>query len=142
MQSSFGFYLFSASAVAGMSAGFAARRLYNSSISPNRGWWAIMLFVATVATLLLISAAARAADLISIQRQCAAAVEQANGCTTACVNRLWKEVARCTNERSGHRFPLDKLEKCMRQVDSRRIAARTPELVGNPVAEAFTCAEG
>lgn len=103
---------------------------------------ALMFAIAFTLAILLAAGVVDAADLTSMQRQCAAEIEQANGCTTACVNALWKEVARCTNEKIGHRFPPDKLEKCMHQVDSRRVAARTAELVGNPVAEAFTCAEG
>ena len=73
------------------------------------------------------------------QPECVLRVEHAYHCTSACVNRLWPLIARCAN--AEHAVDPEKLEQCMQPIYRARYVDRTPELVGDPVAEAFSCAQ-
>jgi hypothetical protein len=77
------------------------------------------------------------------ERACGAAIEQQYGCTTACTNKLWPLIARCTVQRTyGHRISAARLDACMKPIWDRRWEQQTCELCGDPVGEAIRCAGG
>jgi hypothetical protein len=96
--------------------------------------------IAVFVTALLCSGAAQAAEWQPLERQCAEEVERSAGCTTACVNRLFPEIARCVNARLRHPVPPAALERCIPEVSRARTAARACELCGDPVDSTFQCA--
>jgi hypothetical protein len=91
-----------------------------------------------IAVLCAFPIAAHAENWEQVRHQCVVQVEQEHHCTTACVNRLWPLIARCANR--DHEVDPSRLELCMMPIFSARYIKRTPELVGDPVAEAFACA--
>jgi hypothetical protein len=95
------------------------------------------LLLATAIACATVAAAAETEEQIT--RECVAEIERQAGCTSACVNKTWPEVARCVNARKPHHFPAERLDVCIRQVQTARVASRTSELVGDPVGEAFAC---
>ncbi len=100
-----------------------------------------MLRVVTIAAALLCSSsAAHATEWQPLARQCAEEVEQQAGCTSACTNTTWAEVARCANFRLKPRVPQDVFERCVRKTKRARPSSACP-LCGDPVAEVFACAE-
>ncbi len=97
----------------------------------------ILLFAAV---LTIASAAhAQGAERISVARQCAEEIEQQAGCTTACTNQTWPEVARCINVKLSRPMPQGIIERCIRQTQKNRPVTAC-ELCGDPVAEVFVCA--
>ena len=97
-------------------------------------------FLAAIA--LLSASIAQAADWADVRAECVAEIEQQAGCTTACVNQTWPEIARCTNSRLSRKVPADKLEVCIRKGQRARERSHTAELRGDPVRDAFVCAGG
>ncbi len=83
----------------------------------------------------------QAGELQSVARQCAEEIERQAGCTTACTNQTWPEVARCINVKLKHPMPRGILERCIRQTEENRPITAC-ELCGDPVADVFACADG
>ena len=107
------------------------------SLSPLE--WVIFGFIVLMLAIAGVRySTAHAQPLEELRAHCVARVEETYHCTTACVNRLWPIIARCTNQQRA--VDPGKLELCMKPIFRARFVNHTPELVGDPVAEAFSCA--
>jgi hypothetical protein len=103
---------------------------------PSPRWIAIYWIVVMVFIFFVFPARGHAAEWPPVARQCVEEIEAKGGCTSACVNRLWTEVVRCTNDRLRRRCPEDTLAAAIHRIEKAR-APGTAELVGDPVKEVF-----
>lgn len=112
-------------------------RLVLRGVIPSRTELAIFVLI-LVALAASYCSTAHAQTLEELRSHCVSRVEETYHCTTACVNRLWPLIARCTNQQRA--VDPGKLELCMKPIFRARFVNHTPELVDDPVAEAFACA--
>ncbi len=98
-------------------------------------------FILPFAAGLAIASAAHAqvAEWQLVAQQCAAEAEQKFGCTTACVNQTWPNVARCVNLRLRRPMPQALIERCIVQTNQARSPSAC-ELCGDPVSDVLACA--
>lgn len=75
------------------------------------------------------------------RHKCVLEMERLARCTTACVEKTWPDIARCTNRRISPHIDPAALNSCINLVKAQRAVSRPPELSPqDPVVDAFKCA--